>query len=77
MESKAGSKEERLERALTLFVGGGLTFGAAAELAGITISELAVAAYARGLEPRYSPETVAEELGAYDSYKKCPKGAKA
>jgi hypothetical protein len=40
-----------------------MTFGAAADQAGISQPELARQAYARGLEPPFSGETLSEELG--------------
>ena len=58
-----GLKEWKIERALELYARGGFTFGAAAEHAGVSQSELSRHAYARGLEPPSSPETLAEELG--------------
>jgi predicted HTH domain antitoxin len=53
----------KLDRALDLYVHGGLSFGAAAERAGVSPSELARHAHARGLEPPFSAATLAEELG--------------
>lgn len=58
-----GLRELRIERALALYARGGMTFGAAADQAGISQSELARRAYARGLEPPFSSETLSEELG--------------
>jgi predicted HTH domain antitoxin len=58
-----GLREIKIDRALELYAGGGLSFGAAAERAGITQSEMARHAYARGLEPSFSSATLAEELG--------------
>lgn len=58
-----GLRELKIERALDLYARGGYTFGAAAEYAGVHQSELARHAYARGLEPSCSPETLLEELG--------------
>lgn len=57
-----GLRELRIERALDLYARGGYTFGAAAEHAGISQPELARHAYARGLEPPFSSETLSEEL---------------
>jgi predicted HTH domain antitoxin len=56
-------KEKKLDQALDLYVHGGLSFGAAAERAGVSQAELARHAYARGLEPSFSAKTLAEELG--------------
>ena len=57
-----GLREMKIDRALSLYRRGGISFGAAAERAGISQSELARHAYARGLEPPFSPETLSEEL---------------
>ena len=53
----------RIEQALKRYVRGGVSFGAAAHQAGVSQSELARHAYARGMEPPFSAETLAEELG--------------
>jgi predicted HTH domain antitoxin len=58
-----GLRALKIERALELYAGGGISFGAAAHLAGVSQSELARHAYARGMEPPFSAETLAEELG--------------
>ena len=52
----------KIERALDQYARGGLSFGAAAHQAGVSLSELARHAYARGMEPPSSEETLAEEL---------------
>lgn len=57
-----GLRELRIERALERYARGGVSFGAAAHQAGIPQSELACYAYARGMEPPFSAETLAEEL---------------
>jgi predicted HTH domain antitoxin len=57
-----GLREWKIERALELYTRGGFTFGAAAEHAGVSQSDLSRHAYARGLEPPFSSETLAEEL---------------
>jgi len=57
-----GLREMKIDRALSLYRRGGMSFGAAAERAGISQSELARHAYARGLEPSFSSETLSEEL---------------
>ena len=41
---------------------GGISFGAAAHQAGVSQSELSRHAYARGMEPPFSTETLMEEL---------------
>jgi len=58
-----GLRELRIERVLALYARGGVTLGAAAEQAGVSQSELARHAYAHGLEPPFSSETLSEELG--------------
>ena len=52
----------KIERALDQYARGGISFGASARKAGISQSELARHAYARGMEPPFSDETLAEEL---------------
>lgn len=58
-----GLRELKIERALERYASGGISFGAAAHWAGVSQSELARRAYARGMEPPFSAETLAEELG--------------
>jgi predicted HTH domain antitoxin len=57
-----GLRELKIERALERYTQGGMSFGAAAHQAGITQAELARHAYARGMEPPFSAETLTEEL---------------
>lgn len=57
-----GLREFKIERALDRYARGGVSFGAAAHQAGVSQSELARYAYARGMEPPFSAETLAEEL---------------
>jgi len=57
-----GLRELKVERALKRYSDGGISFGAAAHQAGVSRSELARRAYARGMEPPFSAETLAEEL---------------
>lgn len=57
-----GLRTRKIDQALAEYTRGGMTMGAAAQLAGISESELARHAYARGLEPRFSTDTLAEEL---------------
>lgn len=57
-----GLRELKIERALERYARGGISFGAAAQQAGVSQSELARHAYARGMEPPFSAETLAEEL---------------
>ena len=58
-----GLREFKIEQALDRYVRGGISFGAAAAQAGVSQSELARHAYARGMEPPYTAETLVEELG--------------
>jgi hypothetical protein len=58
-----GLRELKIERVLDRYAQGGITFGAAAHRAGVSQSELARHAYARGMEPPFSAETLAEEVG--------------
>lgn len=58
-----GLREFKIERALDRYAQGGITFAAAAQQAGVSQSELARRAYGRGMEPPFSLDTVAEELG--------------
>jgi predicted HTH domain antitoxin len=58
-----GLREMKIDRALNLYNRGGLSFGAAAERAGVSRSDLARHAYARGMQPPFSTETLAEDLG--------------
>lgn len=57
-----GLREMRIDRALERYTRGGMSLGAAAQMAGVTQSEMSRYAYARGLEPPFSPETLVEEL---------------
>ena len=59
-----GLRELKIDQALEQYRQGSLSFGAAAQQAGVSQSELARQAYARGMEPSFSPETLAEELGS-------------
>jgi predicted HTH domain antitoxin len=59
---RRGLRELKVDRALDLYARGDVSFAAAAERAGVSRSELARHAYARGLEPPFSTLTVAEEL---------------
>ena len=58
-----GLRVLKIERVLDRYERGGISFGAAAHQAGVSQSELARHAYARGMEPPFSAETLAEELG--------------
>ncbi|ETW93519.1 MAG: hypothetical protein ETSY1_38890 [Candidatus Entotheonella factor] len=57
-----GLKSMKIDRALEQYAGGGVSFGAAARQAGVSQSEFARHAYARGMEPPFSDDTLAEEL---------------
>lgn len=59
-----GVQALKIERALERYARGNISFGAAARLADVSQSELARHAHMRGMEPPFSAETVAEELGA-------------
>jgi predicted HTH domain antitoxin len=52
----------KIERALDQYARGDISFGSSAQQAGVSQSELAHHAYARGMEPPFSAETLAEEL---------------
>lgn len=58
-----GLRELKIEQALDQYRQGGLSLGAAAQQAGVSQSDLARQAYARGMEPSFNPDTLAEELG--------------
>jgi predicted HTH domain antitoxin len=58
-----GLRVLKIEQALDRYARGGISFGAAAHQAGVSQSELARHAYARGMEPPFSVETLTEELG--------------
>jgi len=57
-----GLREFKIDQALERYARGGISFGAAARQAGVPRSEFARHAYARGMEPAFSPETLAEEM---------------
>ena len=57
-----GLRTRKIEQALAQYSRGKMTLGAAAHLAGVLETEMARHAYARGLEPRFSEETLAEEM---------------
>lgn len=57
-----GLRTRKIEQALEQYARGEMTLGAAAHMAGIMEGEMARQAYARGLEPRLTEETLAEEL---------------
>ena len=57
-----GLKSMKIDRALEQYARGGMSFGAAAYQAGLSQSKLARHAYACGIEPPCSDDTLAEEL---------------
>jgi hypothetical protein len=57
-----GLRDLHIEQALTRYQQGAISFAAAAEQAGVSQSELARAAYVRGMEPPTDPQMTAEEL---------------
>ena len=57
-----GLRQFKIERALERYSLGDISFGAAAQQAGVSLSELARYAYARGIEPPFSHQTLQEEL---------------
>ena len=58
-----GLRALKIDRALERYARGGISFGAAAYQAGVSQAELARHAYARGMEPPFGDQTLAEELG--------------
>ncbi len=58
-----GLREYKIDLALERYTRGGISFGAAAHQAGVPQSTLARYATMRGMEPPFSEETLAEELG--------------
>ena len=57
-----GLREVKVERALERYARGGMSFGAAAQQAGVSQTDLSRFAYALGMEPPFSAQTLAEEL---------------
>ena len=57
-----GLRALKIERVLDHYAQGGMSFGAAAHQAGVSQSELARHASARGMEPPFRAETLAEDL---------------
>lgn len=53
-----GLRDLRIEQALSRYREGNVSFGAAAELAGISRSELAAQAYARGMQPPFNEDSL-------------------
>jgi hypothetical protein len=59
-----GLREVKVEQLLNQYSRGSISFGVAAQQAGVSQSELARYAHAKGLEPPFSNETLAEELSS-------------
>lgn len=57
-----GVRDWKIERALRRYAQGGMSFQAAAQQAGVSLSALSLQAYARGMQPPASDQTLAEEL---------------
>ncbi len=57
-----GIRDWKIERALRRYAQGGMSFQAAAQQAGVSLSDLALQAHARGMEPPASNQTLLEEL---------------
>ena len=57
-----GMRDWKVERALRRYAQEDMSFQAAAQQAGVSLTELALHAYALGLEPPASEQTLAEEL---------------
>ena len=60
-----GLRQFKIEQALDRYARGGTSFGAAAHQAGVSRSELARYAHAKGMELPFSAETLAEELDQF------------
>ena len=58
-----GLREVKVERAPERYARGGMSFGAAAQQVGVSQTEFSRFAYAQGMEPPFSAETLAEALG--------------
>jgi hypothetical protein len=57
-----GLRDLHVEQALDRYQQGGMSFAAAAGHAGVSVPELARAAYVRHIEPPFDQDMVAEEL---------------
>ncbi|EDN71412.1 hypothetical protein BGP_1439 [Beggiatoa sp. PS] len=58
-----GLRDFKIDMALEQYSRGNISFGGAANKANVSQSILARYAYAKGMEPPFSAETVTEELG--------------
>ena len=56
-----GLRKTKIRRALKMYKEGYISFGRAAKLSGLREDELSMEAYALGMEPPYSEETITEE----------------
>lgn len=59
-----GMKQIKMENALVLLKKGSVSIGYAAKIADVTMDEMSTFAYAKGLIPTFSQETLKEELVA-------------
>lgn len=59
-----GLRQSRIERALERYKQGGVSFAAAAQMAGVSRSDFARQAYARGMEPPYTERMADEEFSS-------------
>lgn len=59
-----GIKQIKMENALLLLKKGNVSIGYAAKIADVTVDEMTTFAYAKGLMPTFSKETLKEELVA-------------
>ncbi|MEW6680992.1 MAG: hypothetical protein AB1297_08275 [bacterium] len=57
-----GIRQLKMENALVLLKKGGCSLGYAAKISGVSEDEISAFAYARGLVPFFSEETLKEEL---------------
>ena len=62
-----GLTQLKIEMALRRYREGGVSLGYAARLAGVPKREMILQARARGIMPRFSEQTLQEELGATDA----------
>lgn len=58
-----GMRHLKMENALLLLKNGGVSIGYAAKIACVSEDEMSAFAYAKGLVPTFSKETLKEELG--------------
>lgn len=58
-----GLRERKIDRVLAVYARSEMSFGAAAEELDMAYDELARVAYARGLAPHWTENTIEEEMG--------------